>query len=338
MYTIEIRRKDGEVLGDFTNWRSLTFTKRLNDFGVCQFDIHIEDQSLLTLLGLRVLDVYVKRNNTVVWAGEQVGVYGTIQTNSANWFTIIAYDWFEQLYHMYTEPFIRFEQEPQAEILQTLLTNFQNKTDGDLGFTFGTVSDQTLRDREYSNHNLADVWMQMTEVIGGPDFIIKNNKEIDILDSVGADLSASLVLSYPDNIKMAVINTDFSKIANEVIALGAGSGSSQLRAVETDAVNRGHYGLRQSRINETDISILSTLQSKAQEDLRKRKNPLMKVDITQLPQSQPTFGSINLGDIIRVRIKKGFLNINNRFRVYGWENKIQESDKNEQISYTINIL
>jgi hypothetical protein len=333
-YQIIVRDKGGNELGEFTEWRSLRFSDKVNDYGSCQFEVPVTSSELESLVSMRRYETVIKKNGQVVWAGEQSNRFGNLEANSPNWITIISHTYFEMLNSMYTSPFIRYEQVDQGEILKELVDDFQAKTGGDLGFTFGDYITGVLRDREYSNQNIMDAFVNMSNVINGPDFYITDDKQINIIPRRGIDRSKHTVLEWGINIERVFIDENFSNPCNEAIILGAGFGSEQAVVSYLDSGARGIYGLRQQRSSEIDVSSVDTLNARAEALVRKFKQPLVTIDIRQLAGTRPSFGSVRLGDIIRVKVREGIYNINDRYRIYGYEVFINQNRK-EEISYIL---
>jgi len=312
-YSIVVKDKNGDTLGEFINWTRLQFSDKLNNYGECSFAVPVTSNELLTLTALRRYEVYIYRNNSIVWAGEQVARNGTLQANSPNMLTILCRTFFEMFNSRYQRDFVRFDQIDEGIILKTLVDNSQAETDGNFGFTFGDYETGVLRDREYSNQNIMEAFINMSNLINGLDFYITHDKEINIVPFKGVDQSKQTILEWKTNMHEIGVVEDFSSPANEVFVLGAGFGSAQ--AVGTQ----------------------SNLEAKAEAVVRKYKQPLLSLKISQMPNTTPGFGTISLGDTIRVRINEGIYNINNRFRVYGYDVKIGE-DNEEFISYLVGSI
>lgn len=333
-YSIKVKDKNGDELGEFTQWTNLNFSEKQNDYGECRFDVPITSSELLDLVAARRYETYVVRNGSVVWSGEQVARSGDLKANSPNYLTIVSRTFFEMLNARYTGAFVRFNNIDQGTILKSLVDTSQALTDGDLGFTFGSHTTGTNRDREYSNQNIMEAFINMSNVINGPDFFITHDKEINIVSFKGIDKSAQAVLEWGTNLESVNIIEDFSTPANQAIVLGAGFGSSQTIGTSTDTSARATYKLRQQRSSEIDVSGQSVLEAKAQALVRKYKQSLLSLSIVQLPNTNPGFSTVSLGDSIRVKIKEGIYNINNRFRVYGYNVQVDDNNK-ETISYLV---
>lgn len=333
LYQIVIRNKDGDEIGEFTDWTDLTFSDRLNNYGSCEFKVPVNSENLAELVSLRRYETLIKRNGVIVWAGEQTNRFGTLQANSPNYITVVSHTFVEMLNSMYTAAFVRYEQIDEGEILKGLIDDFQAQTGGDLGFTFGSYETGTLRDREYFNQNILEAFINMSEVIDGPDFYITFDKEINIVPIRGIDKSTLIVMERGVNLRDITISEDFSTPANYAIILGAGFGSEQIIGSYVDTSARGVYGLRQQRSSEIDVSEITTLDAKAEGLVRKYKQPIMLIESSQFPNTKPSFGTLSLGDTLRMRIKEGIYDINDSLRIYEYNVGI-DKDGIENVSYT----
>lgn len=336
-YSIVVRDKDSNYIGEFTSWAGLKFSEKMNNYGSCSFQVPVTSDELEYLVSMRRYETVIRRNGVDVWAGEQTNRYGSLSVDNPNWITITSHTFEEMLNHMYTPRFVRYEQEDEGDILKDLVDTFQAQTDGDLGLTFGTYLTGTDRDREYNTFNILEAFINMSNVIGGPDFWVTKDKVIHIMPHRGIDKSVDTIFEWKVNIKSISISEDFSNPATKATILGAGFGSEQLIYSEENASLRAVYGLREQRSSEVDVSIESTLEAKAQALIRKYKQPLMTVQLTQVSATLPSFGSVGLGDTVRVKLDEGFYAINNKFRVYGYEVSIDRDGK-ESIEYIIGLI
>lgn len=337
MYEIVVRNKDGDELGKFNDWLQVRFSQRLNNYGTCEFSVPVTSADLTQLVSMRRYETLIKKNGSIVWSGEQANRFGTLSRNSANPITIVSHTFEEMFNAMYTASFVRYEQVDEGQILKNLIDDFQNKTNGDLGFTFGSYLTGTLRDREYENANILDAYVNMSNVINGPDFYVTHDKVINIVPFKGVDRSKQVIFEWGINIEGVDINEDFSNPASEVIGLGAGFGSEQLRSVQADANVQKIIGLRQQSVSEVDVSIQSTLDQKTLSALGMYKQPVLMLSMTQLSTTFPHFGMLQVGDLVRFRAREGIFNINNTFRIYGYD-AIVSKDGKESISYILGVL
>lgn len=327
-YTIEVRDKDGTKLGQFLNWKSLRFDKKLNSYGECSFDVPVTDDALRTLTALRRYQVFVYRDNVIVWAGEQAVRSSSLSAASDNLVTITCYDWLEQLNHRYTGANDRYSATDAGAIAWDLIDTTQGATNGDYGITQGTIETTTPRDRSYQNKNIMEAIIQLSEVEGGFDFEITHGKVFNVYERKGRDLSGAQVFDWASNIEeVRLLTEDFSRPANEAIVLGAGFGSSQLRRVRSDTSSQAVILLRQQRANEVDVSETGTLDAKGDALIAKWKKPILSLVFAQMPNTLPTIGTLELGDTVKVRIKEGIYDIENGMRIFGWNVSIDDRGK-----------
>lgn len=336
-YQIIVKDKSGTTIGEFTEWFNLRFSDKLNNYGECSFDVPVTSDELDTLTSLRRYDVFILRNGEIVWSGEQANRSVSLEANSPQLLTIRCFTFFEMLNARYSPEFVRYEAEDQGQILKDLVDTSQALTDGDFGFTFDTIEATQDRDREYALYNIMEAFINMSNVIGGPDFWIDHDKVIHIVPYRGIDRSTQFIMEWGVNIYKSFIQENFSSPANEAIVIGAGFGSSQVIGGYTDTVARGIYKLRQQRISETDVSQVETLNDKGEDLVTAYKNPLVTIDFQQIPNTLPVFGSFTLGDSIRIKVKEGIYNINNVFRVYGYSVQIGNNGE-EYISYLVSQI
>lgn len=333
-YQIVVRDKQGNELGEFTDWRGLSFSDHVNNYGTAEFQVPLSSQNLLELVALRQYETLIKRNGAIIWAGEQADRFGTLEVNSANWITIVSHSFLEMFNSAYTAPYVRYEGVDEGQIIKNLVDDFQALTGGDHGFTFGTYLTGVLRDREYSNQNIMEAIINLTELINGADVYITFDKEINVVSHQGVDKSRHTILEWGTNIESVTVNESFTNPCNEAIVLGAGFGAEQLVSTYTDTDFRDIYGLRQQRASEIDVSIEDTLDAKAEALVRKFKQPLITIDLKQLASTTPVLGTISMGDTIKVKIDEGIFDINNKFRVYSRNVSVDDNGK-ESISYVI---
>lgn len=334
-YQILVKNKDGETIGEFTEWFNLRFSDRLNNYGECSFDVPVTSTELQLLTALRRYDVFIVRNGVTVWSGQQATRTVDLEANSPQMLTITCYSFFEMLNARYTLPYVRYDQEDQGAILKDLVDTSQGEdAASDFGFTFASIPATVDRNREYSNYNIMEAFINMSNVINGPDFWIDHDKVIHIVPYRGIDKSATVVLEWGINILTASIQEDFSSPANRAIVIGSGFGSSQVIAEYTDEAAKETFSLREQRLSETDVSDIDNLEAKGEAFVNVYKNALVTIDFAQIPNTIPTFGSLAIGDAVRIKIKEGIYDINNVFRIYGYKVAIGDTGE-ENISYLV---
>lgn len=204
----------------------------------------------------------------------------------------------------------------------------------DLGITEGTIEATMERDRTYNNQNIAEAISNLTNVIEGFDFEITDNLVFNVKVLIGEDKTESIILDYGSNILSCRITEDFSQPVNRSIVLGEVSDNSSLVRIEReDLVSQTAIKLREDAVTEWDVSETETLNEKGDAILRKYAYPLLKIDLDILPNT-PNITQFSLGDLIIVRIVKGFYNIKEEYRVFEWEVKYN-SDGTEKLTLVL---
>lgn len=333
-HKIIIKDKSGNALGEFDKFLDLSYSKALNYYGECEFSVPATDDKLNSLISLRNYEIFIERNGGIVWGGEMVHKAGRLVENSDNKVTIRGYGFLEMLASRYTDALKTYASTDTGAIAWDLIDTTQNLTDGDLGITQGSIETTQDRDRTYENKNILDALVALTEIRNGIDLEVDDSKVFNVWGTRGVDRTNTTVFEYGTNILSANIDQDFTKPANEIIALGSGVGAAQLRVTATDTGLRSINKLRQQRVAFTDVKESATLTGKAEEFLRINKQSILSIEFEQVPGTQPSFGSIGLGDSIQMRISRDSYEIDQAFRVYGWNVSVGQ-DGRESISYEI---
>lgn len=324
-YSIRIRNKSGDYIGEVINWKDLKFNERLNDYGTCTFTIPVSDQQTKDLIGLRTLETVIFRDGSIVWAGEQSSRRVTLEANSSNRIEIQSFTFFEMLNSMYSSRFVRYNGVDQGQIMKGLVDTWQATTGGDLGLTFNTIPATTNRDRSYYSYNVMQAWQNMSNVADGPDFYFHPDKSIDILPKVGIDKSTQVFFDWDINIAQIDINDDFTNPVNRAIMMGEGYGEEQVVITITNPTTRDIYGLRGKTFSEIDVSNSNLLIDKGTSQLNKLGTPVRTIKFSQLSNTNPQFGEVKVGDTVRIRLDEGIYNINDRYRIYEYNVKIDDN-------------
>jgi hypothetical protein len=123
------------------------------------------------------------------------------------------------------------------------------------------------------------------------------------------------VLELGTNAVVINHNVDASELANSVIGLGNGEGSSMIRSTSIDSSQFSRYPLLEKVASYKDVNFQSELQSRTDVDLGIAKKPVLNPTIELREHPSLPWGVINRGDDVYVRGNDGFLSINGYFRV-----------------------
>ncbi len=337
MYRVVITDIDGTPIGEIVNYLSIIFEKNLNNFGTCEVTVSLNEPNLAKLISLRKYQTLIYKDNLLVWAGEQVYRKGQVDDLTQEPVSIISYDYLELFNHRYTNAIETYTSIDAGAIAWDLIDKSQSIVGGDFGITQGTINTTQDRDRVYYNQNIMEAIINLSNVIGGFDFEITNYKVFNVWQRKGNDRSSTILFEYGKNMSNISIEEDFTNPINEAIVLGEGFGATQLRETYTNALSISAYGLRQGRFQDTDISDTNTLYAMGEEYVRIYKQRLQSITFKQVQNTEPRFGTLSLGDSIKIKVNKGIYNLNNVYRIYGWTVKIDQ-DGNEDVEYLVSFI
>lgn len=321
-YRIIVKNAAGTVLGEVINFRAVKFGKRLNTYGEAEFDMLVTDPLASTFIQLRknTIEIWEESNDgqELVWAGEMALLRADLQENANNWVKVKSFTWFERLYHRFTPQTVEYLEEDQGAIASDLVTT--TNTDSPTGITIGTVVPTVDRDRHFYSDNIGQSIENLANVIDGFDFEVTDLKAFNADAILGTDKTDEVVYRYGHNVKNAQIIQDFTNPINRAIVLGEAIGEDELQRVERDDAGlQTEFGLREGRLQEMDVSGLSTLEDKGDAAIRKYGEALLQVEFELIKGASPSIANYTVGDAIRLIVQSGMFSIDGAFRVFEWE-------------------
>jgi len=315
----------------------VSFGQQLNAAGTMTAHLLI---SGVNTAGLNVLNatipgrtaVYIDRNGQLVWGGvlwqreytsgdqvikltarEFISYFERrrITTGSGTAYGALAYTGIDQL-----------------QIAQSLISNAQGATSGNIGLLYNqdpastNVSGITLS-RVYYNYEVKTVFNAVSDLskqVNGFDF------EISVYYDGGGNPAKSFNTYYPrsgtmysstnpnapvfelgGNISEYDYLEDGSKAVNQIYALGAGSNEGKLISIYADSTKlSAGWGLLEDQANYSDITDPTVLSGLATGQVKAVSYPPITLKIVAPPYVNPTFGSYEVGDEVRVRITDPF--------------------------------
>lgn len=330
-----------EIFSEATN-RSYSY--QLNRAGKASFTLPITSERLNTFpIYLGVTRLLIYRANVLIWAGvvwemeENATIdEGTVNLQCVEIFHILS----EKRYTSNT-----YTATDAGQIAWGIINTTQGLTGGNLGLTQGTIEATQNRDRTYLDEKIGEKIIQLTEVINGFDFLITPSIKINtqgvfnVYSKRGSTIT-NIQLEYGDglrnNIQAWRRARTLSDMANSIVVEGEGLGDARLTSTATDSTLISAVGLLEDRVQEKSISLQATLDTRATEVLRVKKAEQPIYDLT-LNNAYDDFGRYDIGDIITVKIKSGYVNINANMRIYGIEVRISDGGE-EQIKLTVSTI
>lgn len=329
----DFRTGQKEILPEALN-RSYSY--QLNRAGKASFTLPLTVERLQRFplyIGMTRLLIY--REDKLIWAGviwevsEDAGDDdGNVNVQCVEIFHILS----EKRYTSNT-----YTSTDAGTIAWGLINTTQGLTGGNLGLTQGTIQATQNRDRTYFDEKIGEKIIQLTEVINGFDFEITPSIKVNTLgvfnvySKRGAALN-TFRLEYGEGLKNNIQSWSrkrtLSDMFNSVIVEGEGLGDARLTSTETDTALITSVGLLEGRVQEKSINQQTTLDSRADEFIRVRKTEQPLYDIT-VNNAYDDFGLYDVGDIVPVRIRYGYVDINTTMRIYGID--VQVSDTGEEV-------
>jgi hypothetical protein len=311
-YRIVITDLAGKELGELLDFKSLTFRKVLNREGECYITMPLKSDNLtadIVQLGLR--DVYVYRNDDIVWGGRLRNLTGAL-TGGDDYVTLVASGFMVLL-----KKRLAFTPYTNTDAGQ-IVANWITATNGlsPTGITIGTIVPSKNRDRTYlENTTIYDEMVQLTEVKDGIDLEVTQTKVFNSYYPQGTDKSSSVIFSWGKNIERLDFGFDFSDPVNQAIVLGGGFGEAMVTVTREDTALREDYGLLQENIPYKNVEELALLQDKGDKDIARRGLPRREYKLYQTPESDPIWTSLTVGDRIRGDVDYGFLSVHDSIRI-----------------------
>ena len=315
----------------------VNFGQQLNAAGTMTAHLLV---SGVNTAGLNVLNgsipgrtaIYVDRNGILVWGGVLwQREYGStdqsiklaareflsyferrrITTGSGTAYGALAYTGIDQL-----------------QIAQSLISNAQSAPSGNIGLLYNqdplsTSTSGITLSRVYYNYEVKTVFNAVSDLskqTNGFDF------EISVYYDGGGNPAKSFNTYYPrsgvmysatnpnapvfelgGNISEYTYLEDGSKAVNQIYALGAGSNEGKLISIANSASKLSSgWALLEDQANYSDITDPTVLSGLATGQINAVSYPPITLKVVAPPYVNPTFGTYEVGDEVRVRIIDAF--------------------------------
>jgi hypothetical protein len=301
----------------------VAFTQQLNQAGTFSARILLsginaagQNVDAATIPGRCAL--YVDRDGILVWGGV---VWSRNYNSTSQTLTLGAREfesYFERRRITTTQAFTNTD---QLAIVQTLVTAAQAVPNGDIGVIVGTETSGVLVDRVYYNYELKSVHgaiMDLSRAENGFDYRIKvqydgafqpEKRLLLGYPRLGTAYSTSTVnvpfFEFPaGNVVEYEYPEDGAIAANTVHALGAGSNEGKLISSASDStLLAAGWPLLEEQANYSDVVDPALLAELAQGQVLAVSYPPTTIKMVVPAFVEPVFGTYQIGDDARVRIK-----------------------------------
>lgn len=311
-----------EVIGELP-LTGVNFTQQLNTAGsfsghlllsgVNAFDFNVDAATTPARTAL-----YVDRDGVLVWGGV---VWRRSYSSAAQTVELQAQEFESYFQHRFVSATATFTNADQLTIAQTLITNAQAATGGNIGVAVGSETSGVLMSRTYYGYELKNVYQALQDLsrnTNGFDF------NISVAYDVNKNPTKTLVLGYPrsgtvysassqtapvfefpaGNVVSYEYPEEGANAANLVWGVGAGSNEGKTIVSASDPTKTAAgWPLLETAINYTDYSSASFIAGLITGQVAAISYPPTTVRIVVPPYVDPVFGSYRVGDDCRLRIK-----------------------------------
>lgn len=314
-YTFKVADIAGNMLAELPLGNPV-WTFALNAEGSATFTLPIHDPKAdPNLLSVGDRDLYIYADGDLKWAGR---IWNIEASTSNNEIRCSALGWFSIFKRRFVTANRSYDNEEQFDIAWDLIDHSQDKTGGDVGIVNGSGSPSgVLRDRKFFGYELSNIHdeiVAMTELQDGFDFEITPEKQfIAYYPMKGDDVDFPLELGK--NVATIATQEDALDLANSVYAVGAGDGDATCIANAIDATSRTTYGLLEAVESFTEIKQFTTLQSRANSQLKVLKHPRITPNIYIVLGADQDYYDYVVGDRVHVKADYGYLQIDDDYRI-----------------------
>lgn len=334
-YEFLITDKAGNTLATLDGAGSRSYSIYLNKSGEARFTLAPTDPKLtadLLLLGHKELKI--KRDGTLVWGGELVYSRTDLSAEEER-VEIAAKGYLNLLSYRYVGTTAgnptTYTDEDLADIAHDLITDSQALSNGDYGITLGANPISRNGDRTYDFRNLLEALEGLSNdnVDNGIDFEITPDKTFNAYYPKKGRQLDSVVFEWGVNVDEFFEIKDATRMVNQAIVLGSGEGNSMITATRNDTNLQETYKLRQDILYHKSVVKQSTLEEHGDRALFERGSQSQIIGVKTRGDLPPSFGSYQVGDTVRVKIKHGIVNIDSYWRIYGIEVRVGDEDEEE---------
>lgn len=316
-YKFEIWDDSGNLLADLTGRahdRAFTVSRNLPEqisfsLGLNEIEKFARDTNvpIRTLINAGVNEIRIKKGTDYILGGKMDVPEVTINGDQRN-LSVRASGFLNLLDDRYAgENTIRtFSSTDAGTIAKTLVDETQVETNGNFGIQTDVawIEPTVNRDMAYERRRVKDAIIELASLSNGFDFEFTYDKKFKVYQSIGQDRT-DLVFNYPGNIRNLRLPIDSSRLANRIIARGAGQGGSQYTSTVEDTVSQGTYKLRTAIVDLPTETQSANLTAKANEVIRIYALPLEIPSITLDGKLAPRVGlDFWIGDSIKLSIKE----------------------------------
>ena len=320
--------------------RSLSISQKRNAADTIQIELDLDDTlaylksintSVKTLFATNVAELHIYLGDRKISAG-QIASRDVRVSESRRSITLRAYGFFALLKYRTTGSLVNYTATDAGAIAWDLINTTQVASYGALGITMGTITTSVSRTRGYSYKNVKEAIEELSAVENGFDFEVTPDKVFNVYYPKMGIKRDDVTFTYPGTIVELSDLEDGTRMANRVLAFGAGTGDFNISTSVEDTALETVYTRRDAKVNRSDVSDVTTLTSHANGLLSAQKNVLHMPQLTVDGNREPRFGSYGLGDEVQIvtdRYQEVFADINGYWRIDGMDINVDENAREQ---------
>jgi hypothetical protein len=332
LYDFVIVDKAGNKVASLQGAHQRSYATYLNKTGEARFVLSPTDPVLTAdtlLLGHKELQVW--RANKLVWGGELVYARTDLSADDER-VEVAAKGYLDLLAKRYVGTAAApVSYEAGDWNIDQIAAELVYLYAGDFGITIGAypASSRPADRTNMQYKNLKEIVDEVgnDHVQNGIDFEITPDKKFNVFYPQKGRQLPEIVFEWGVNIVSCYEIRDATELANQVIVLGAGEGSSMVTAMVENTALQAIYKKRQTILYHKEIIGVETLEEHGDKELAVHQLPPQIIGVTTKGDLAPTVGSYEVGDSVRVKIKRGLIDIDGFYRIYGIAVQVTDSDE-----------
>lgn len=323
---LELFERGGQTrIGAFPGAVVRKHTQKVDKADRVDLDVSVYDPTLpLIDFGATELSVKLPGVADPIFQGPIWDLQGAGST--ANMVRLICHDLESLFWDRYIEEDLTYSNVDQHTIAWNLIAHTQAQTGGDLHIDSGFTASGTDRTRVWyfdEHPNIYELLNSFRGVIGGFDWTIKplagNRREFQAFTPHRGSYKPNLVVEWGKNISDFNYQID-GRTINDTICLGEGEGPTRPEGRYSDTGDITARGLRSDIIKAADKTTeLSTLNGRAESNVISNIRPIELLEVTLKPHPDLDFYDIEPGDIIPIRINRGFVQVASTYQIMAIE-------------------
>jgi len=327
-----IRNSSGDRVASLVNARDRWFREALNHGGAAGFTLDTTDASCnSTILATNQNELIIEYDGYTMWGG-QISTIKKIAKNNDKYWEITAKQFFNLLEKRYcgynkstgiSVPRV-FTTTDAGALAWTLIDESQSESNGDFGFTEGSIETSLNRTKEYERKNIAQAILELSESDYGFDFEITPAKVFNVYYPFKGETKNDVVFRYPGNCFGLESLENGWDVVNHELGLGKHWGGEEIQYVADDVTSQAAYTRREAIASYKDMEILAYLTNMVDEDIATEKDINKVIKFSSFIDSKTEPYLYELGDAIRL-VADDF-NVNENLFVYERRFTIDDDD------------